>query len=190
MAKMRKRKYPKLSKAMEVLQIIADEVGFVTSRDPRMMRFAFGGSAEYRKWMEWKAWKRERRRIYYLKRRRLIETKLLGERMMIRFTEPGTRQFLRDRLMSVREKCPYGDCLVVFDVPEIERRNRDLFRRFLRDCEFKMLQKSIWITDKDVSRLLTAFVQQNRLTPWIHIFVGRVQTPQRGLSLLRRSWKK
>ena len=35
--------------------------------------------------------------------------------------------------------------LVIFDVPEIERKKRDAIRRELIACEFEQLQKSVWL---------------------------------------------
>ena len=75
--------------------------------------------------------------------------------------------------------------------PESERRARNIFRRFLCECGFTMLQRSIWFSDKDVAGPLLEFVEYNKLTPWVHVIVGNILSEGKmKLSLFGRSSKK
>ncbi len=62
--------------------------------------------------------------------------------------------------------------MVVFDVPESERHVRDTLRWILSECGFSMLQRSVWMTDKDVVEPLCALLQGANLDRWIRIIVG------------------
>ena len=57
--------------------------------------------------------------------------------------------------------------LVIFDIPEHERKKRDMIRQELMNYNFKMLQKSIWIGfnpfPEDFVRLLDSFRLKNKV---------------------------
>lgn len=191
MSKQKKRLRFKLSKSRMALQNIAEFCEFLMYKGPHQTRFTLGGIEEYQRWKHYENWKEEQERIRDLKRRKWIEARKAGDRLMIRLTEKGGRQVLRDQLFMTKKSCLNGLCLVVFDIPESERRVRNFFRRFLRECEFTMLQRSIWFSEKDVSVLLLEFVQQHKLTPWVHIIVGDVLSmPKTKRALLMRSSQK
>lgn len=114
----------------------------------------------------------EREWLRDLKRRKLVETKRIGEKLMVRLTERGWQQALRDRIKSTHIKCKGGICIVIFDVPESERRVRDTLRAVLADCGFSMVQKSVWMSDKDVLKPLCALLQGANLRKWVRVMVG------------------
>ncbi|MEK7516530.1 MAG: hypothetical protein AAB562_02945 [Patescibacteria group bacterium] len=181
----------KLSHARQALQNIAEVCGFIMYRGPHQTRFTLGGLDDYQQWKCYENWREEQKRIRYLRKQKLIEARKVGGRLMVRLTEKGGRQALRDRLLAVNKPCPDGLCFVVFDIPESERGSRNLFRRLLRECEFTMLQQSVWFSDKDISVPLLDFVRHNKLTPWIHIIIGDVlSAPKLKRSLLGRPSQK
>lgn len=137
------------------------------------MRFAIQGQDAYREWKEYIARKEQRQYLYYLKQRKFIEAKKIGERFMVRFTEKGYRQVLRDHVRSIDQKCKDGLCLVIFDIPESQKVVRNVFRDFLYECGFRRLQHSVWVSDREVSVPLLAFVRSAKLTPWVRVIVGR-----------------
>lgn len=59
--------------------------------------------------------------------------------------------------------------MVVFDIPESERRTRNFFRRFLKEAEFKQLQKSVWITRKDVFCELEDLIKSFGNKKWVYL---------------------
>ena len=117
---------------------------------------------------------RERQeRLRYLKRRKWIETKQIGEKLMMRLTAKGWQQILRDQIRCTKTICKGNSCiLVVFDIPESQRHVRDTLRWILSECNFEMLQKSVWFTKRDVLEPLCALLQGAKLERWVRIVVG------------------
>ena len=60
--------------------------------------------------------------------------------------------------------------IVVFDVPERERRKRDVLRFELISSGFEQLQKSVWIADRPVTEEFIALLDNLRLRNHVHIF--------------------
>lgn len=135
-------------------------------------------SHRYMGWSEYKDIKEKQARrekleyLYYLQRRKLIITKKIGEKLMVRLTAKGWQQALRDRIKCTRALCANGICMVVWDVPESERYVRDTLRKILRECRFNMIQKSVWSTNKDVVNELCALLQGAKLDRWVRIIIG------------------
>jgi len=66
--------------------------------------------------------------------------------------EKGALEFLR---LKIREKKPRWDGkwrVIIFDVPEERRNQRDFLRRRLKWLGFKELQKSVWIFPYDIKK--------------------------------------
>ena len=113
-----------------------------------------------------------------LKRRRWIEVKTMGDRLCARLTDQGWQRALRDRIRTETAKCAGGVCIITFDVPEVERRIRKILRLFLKECGFKKLQHSVWMTDKNVIAPLILLLQRKNLDQWIKIIHGNIITPR------------
>lgn len=149
------------------LQDLASAIGWI------MMSGNYGmGWAEYEEKKERQRAYEEREWLRLLERQKLIEKKRIGEKLMIRLTSKGWQQVLRDKIRCTRKRCKEGICIVVFDVPESEKRVRDMLRYVLAECGFIMLQKSVWVTDKDVVPHLCALLQGANLDRWVRILVG------------------
>lgn len=168
------KKYQRFARTRAWLNEIMDVAEWLTYRGPNQMRFALGGYGYYKEWKELEEWEEKYKQIQYLKQRKFLEAKKLGNRLMIRLTEKGYCDLLRDNLQATTVKCPEGYCVVIFDIPESERKARNFFRNFLKTAGFKQMQKSIWYSRKDVAAPLLKFIQANKLNPWIHVIVGKV----------------
>lgn len=59
--------------------------------------------------------------------------------------------------------------MVVFDIPEEERKKRDWLRRRLLLCEYEPLQKSVWIGSRPLPAELMNELRSRRLISYIHI---------------------
>ncbi|MEK7516361.1 MAG: hypothetical protein AAB562_02075 [Patescibacteria group bacterium] len=168
----------RISKALAVFADIAESYDYIFNpnweRRPSLQSFD-----AYQEWKVWKAWKLRRKQLHYLKRTQLIEAQKIGERLMVRLTEKGYRKMLQIQLRSSRRKCVEGVCLVSFDIPESQKAVRDAFRGLLRECGFQKLHHSVWFTENDVSEPLLAFVKMNKLTSWVHVFVGKIASMER-----------
>ena len=60
--------------------------------------------------------------------------------------------------------------LVIFDIPERERRKRDAIRAELIACNFTRLQKSVWMGSNPLPEDFIALVDDLRLDWKVHIF--------------------
>ncbi|MDO8505011.1 MAG: CRISPR-associated endonuclease Cas2 [bacterium] len=130
------------------------------------------GWAEYEDMRDRQLRREEREQLRYLQRKKFVETKRVGEKLMVRLTGKGWQQALRDKIKCTRSVCKDGICIVIFDVPESERHVRDALRWILSECGFTMLQKSVWMTNKDVVEELCALLQGAKLDRWVRILIG------------------
>ncbi len=59
--------------------------------------------------------------------------------------------------------------IVIFDIPEEKRIIRNLFRRNLKKWGFKHLQKSVWISKRDVFEKLTNYLKDLGIEKWVTV---------------------
>ena len=116
--------------------------------------------------------KRIRQAIYDLRRRRYLAIKKQGGRLILSLTNKGKLVILKKRLQQTPVDSHVAT-LVVFDIPESQRRGRDQFRWWLKDCGFKMVQRSVWIINRNVTQPLAKVVKQLKLSAWIRIFLTK-----------------
>lgn len=67
--------------------------------------------------------------------------------------------------------------IVIFDIPEEKRVIRNLFRRNLKKWGFKQLQKSVWISKKDVMDKLLNYIKDLGAERWIWVFESEKYGP-------------
>ena len=60
--------------------------------------------------------------------------------------------------------------LVIFDIPERERRKRDVVRAELTACDFRQLQKSVWIGETPLPEDFISLIDDLGLKGKLHIF--------------------
>lgn len=60
--------------------------------------------------------------------------------------------------------------IIIFDIPEKERRKRDWLRFALGALEFSLLQQSVWIGNKKIPEDFLYDLQKLKILPYIHIF--------------------
>lgn len=148
--------------------------------------------AEYEDKLERQEWREKQERLRDLNRRKWIEIRKIGDRLMVRLTARGWQRALRDAIRCSKGVCQAGIVIVIFDVPETERWVRDTLRDILKSCDFEMLQKSVWMSRKDVHEPLCALLQGAKLDRWVRIIVGReLKTSAIGRTKIRlKSWAK
>lgn len=71
--------------------------------------------------------------------------------------------------------------IVVFDIPERERRKRDWLRMQLLACDFEPLQKSVWTGTRPLPEALTGEIDALNLGSYVHI----MSIGERGTLVLR-----
>ncbi len=67
--------------------------------------------------------------------------------------------------------------IVVFDIPEQKRLIRNMFRRNLKKWGFKQLQKSVWISKKDVTDKLFSYIKDLEIEKWVMVFESEKYGP-------------
>lgn len=67
--------------------------------------------------------------------------------------------------------------IVIFDIPEQKRLIRDLFRRNLKKWGFKHLQKSVWISKKNVTEKLFSYIKDLGVEKWVFVFESEKYGP-------------
>lgn len=94
----------------------------------------------------------------------LIEQVKLRDDVVIRLTDAG-RDLLGDKF---EEKNWDGKWRVVlFDIPEEKRIIRNLFRRNLKKWGFKHLQKSVWISKRNIFDKLESYIKDLSIEKWV-----------------------
>jgi len=66
--------------------------------------------------------------------------------------------------------------LVVFDIPEKERRTRDLIRNKLRELGLAPIQRSVWISPLPLDLFLEKLNNQLQSSFWFFIFQGKIRS--------------
>ena len=59
--------------------------------------------------------------------------------------------------------------LVLFDIPETRKRDRDQFRRVLKELDFIQLQKSIWLTNKDSVKEVVNVIKSLKIDNYVEM---------------------
>ena len=86
------------------------------------------------------------------------------------------KQYLRNQKYSSRDKDFKKDGiirLVMFDIPERERRKRDAIRAELIKCNFEQLQKSVWIGKSQLPKEFITTIDDLDVSKYVHIFSVR-----------------
>jgi len=62
--------------------------------------------------------------------------------------------------------------ILVFDVPESERKRRDHFRRHLKLLGFKKHQQSVWISYEDCEAWIEQLVDYHKVGNYVSLYIG------------------
>lgn len=99
-----------------------------------------------------------------LREKGLIEQIKLKNDILFKLTQEG-KDLLEDKF---DEKSWDGRWrVVIFDIPEEKRIIRNLFRRNLKKWGFKHLQKSVWISKRNVFDKLEAYIKDLGIEKWV-----------------------
>lgn len=96
----------------------------------------------------------------------LIEEVKLKKNVIIKLTDEG-RGLVSDEFDESKWDGKYR--IVIFDIPEQKRIIRNLFRRNLKKWGFKHLQKSVWISKKDVFDKLESYIKDVGIEKWVMV---------------------
>ncbi len=82
-------------------------------------------------------------------------------------TEKGLAQLQR---YEPKRLTGTASILVIFDIPEEERRARQKLRTLLRELHFSQVQKSVWQTEYDVLNYLVPELQTQHLHEYVQVY--------------------
>ncbi|NQU83271.1 MAG: CRISPR-associated endonuclease Cas2, partial [Parcubacteria group bacterium] len=86
-------------------------------------------------------------------------------------TEKGKKAALRYQVLKCNN-LTQNYCIIIFDIPESEKNIRTFFRKFLKEADFVQLQKSVWVTQKDVGDYLIELIYLAKAKKWIHVITA------------------
>jgi hypothetical protein len=112
---------------------------------------------------------RERRHI----EKGLYEIEKRGNEAIIKLTQKGAVQVLKDRIANETRECQEGEsCYVFFDIPEDVRKLRSSLRYLLKCSGFIKIQRSIWSSSKDVGEDSKQLLDLLDISRWVKVMVG------------------
>ncbi len=109
--------------------------------------------------------------MWRLKREGLVASSQRGGSTGWNITSKG-RDVMKQRFLHVPAVPPPDgiERIVIFDIPERERRKRDAIRAELLSCNFSQLQKSVWIGTNPLADDFIKFLDGLNLKNKVHIF--------------------
>ncbi|MBN2585444.1 CRISPR-associated endonuclease Cas2 [Patescibacteria group bacterium] len=73
----------------------------------------------------------------------------------------------------IKNRRPDGKLrIIMFDIPEKLKMNRNFFRKHLADLGFNMQQKSVWVSNLPCEDLVRLIVKYHGLAKHVDLFVG------------------
>jgi len=111
--------------------------------------------------------------ISYLKRQGYIRVPRGFGIEYLQLTAKGKKKAFEGNLKS-KHWVPRPDgkmIMVIYDIPENQKPLRQIFREFLISMDYTILQKSVWISYKDVLRETERIIYEYKLEPYVKVFV-------------------
>lgn len=90
-----------------------------------------------------------------------------GSSLLIKLTVKG-KELMEDRKENKAWDGRWR--VVVFDIPEQKRIVRNLFRRNLKKWGFNQVQKSVWVSQRDVYQKLVDYIEDLGISDWVKVF--------------------
>jgi len=114
-----------------------------------------------------------KRNLLALKNKNLILLRKDKDFWKVKITKDGLLEVLKLHMVESDELPANEVCLLVFDIPEKFKKQRDLLSKFLTECCFIRIQKSVWQTRFDCSDLVFAFLTSLGVIDWVRIFSAK-----------------
>lgn len=157
--------------------------GYGASTSKILSEFDKKGRERSQKNAEYLKMKRQRQRfstmLCRLRNNGLIEEKINKDKSCVQLTSKGKQYFemlkkrRSDALPNTRYKYKLKDgkfVIVVFDIPERERRKRAWLRSALGNLNFKMIQQSVWAGKVKIPEIFLNNLRELQLMEHVEIF--------------------
>ncbi|MDO8570161.1 MAG: hypothetical protein Q7R97_01080 [Candidatus Daviesbacteria bacterium] len=102
-----------------------------------------------------------------LREQGIVREDKVGQDLIFKLTDAGKDLILGSETNN--ENWDRKWRIVIFDIPEEKRVVRDLFRRNLKKWGFNNLQKSVWISKKDIFDKLKGYIAELGIEKWVII---------------------
>ncbi len=111
--------------------------------------------------------------VYSLKQNGYIKTLRIKDKSAIMLTSKGLNKVFTIKIKLVDKKIRPDKKwqMVLFDIPEKKRRQRNLFRKNLQYLGYKKLQRSIWVCPYDVLNETKDLIKRYRLEPHVELLL-------------------
>lgn len=111
--------------------------------------------------------------IYYLKKQGYIEVKELQEKNAVILTKEGLDKALKAKLDndSYKKRKDGKMVMVLYDIPEKKKSERNIFRDHLKNLGFELLQRSVWVSPFDVLEETREIAIEYSLESYLNIFL-------------------
>jgi hypothetical protein len=121
-------------------------------------------------WEEFVSTKRKKRAIKLLKEKNYLESKKIGNEMILRISTDGVVKAIQNEIRSESRHLPsYQHCLVIFDFPNGATKARNHWRRILLSVGFSKWQLSVYATRKHVMYETLTLVHLLGLAKWVRV---------------------
>jgi len=117
---------------------------------------------------------RIRKTFEQLRRERLIEIEEMADgKTKIVLTENGKKKVLKYQLEDIRIK-PMKNWdkkwrMIIFDIPESQKKARNALRDKLKELEFYQLQKSVWIHPYECEDEINFIIEFFNISPYVRM---------------------
>jgi DNA-binding transcriptional regulator PaaX len=98
---------------------------------------------------------------------------MIGDEYHLRLTEYGAHEAFRLQVLQAKPMPDHCVCMVIFDIPEHQRKLRRSLRGFLSYAGFTQLQKSVWTAPFDAWKPLVKLFHIDRSSKWVSVFIAR-----------------
>lgn len=112
------------------------------------------------------------------------------EKQYIELSARGKSSFKRrfPILVNTKSKWDGNFMVVIFDIPEKERLNRDLLRQRLQELGFGMLQESVWISPYHFEEDLREFLESKDLGNCVFVLTAKKLLGGNTQELVEKTW--
>jgi DNA-binding transcriptional regulator PaaX len=124
--------------------------------------------------------KRLRRATYYgtidrLERRGLVKKEKVRNQVKVLITEKGKAFSFGIKRLHLEKRKDGLSTIIIFDVPEQYKRERQYFRRKLVQNKFTLIQKSVLISGYAYPSQLRQLEKDLKIDKWIRHMAGRIE---------------
>ncbi len=160
-----------MSEIKETFLDLLHLAGMAMSNGRHMPSTMFLDRESYNRWCEIQERKKMKRFKYEIKRQNILKIEERHNEIILHISQKGKLEALKQQIMSTEDELPKGQlCVVSYDIPEIAKKSRAVFRGFLKRSGFAQLHKSTWHTRKNVVKTLKQLIDKLEINEWVSVF--------------------